>query len=76
MRVLKTDGETDMGTVSGHCPGTVRALYGHCTGTVKTYTKIHFLKICLTRIFAGTLLMPAMFMHVCVYLRVRVCWRA
>ena len=25
-----------MGTVYGHCTGTVRALYGHCTGTVKT----------------------------------------
>ena len=30
MRVLKTDGGTDTGTVYGHCTGTVRALYGHC----------------------------------------------
>ena len=28
-----------MGTVYGHCTGTVRALYGHCTGTVKTKAK-------------------------------------
>ena len=39
MRALDLYGETDAGTVYGHCAGTVRALYGHC----KTwYKNIYF----------------------------------
>ena len=45
MCVPKTDGETNTGTVYGHCTGTVRALYGHCTGTVKTCARMHTQKI-------------------------------
>ena len=51
MPVLKTDGETDMGTVYGHCMGTVRALYGHCTGTVKTCMKTQILELTKKEIF-------------------------
>ena len=43
--------ELILGTVSGHCLGTVWALSGHCTGTVKTCTKTDFLEFALKRIF-------------------------
>ena len=36
------------GHCSGHCMGTVRALYGHCTGTVRCEQFVQGRKICMS----------------------------
>ena len=42
-----------MGTVYGHCMGTVRALYGHCMGTVWTLHKHCLPCVCVFVILWG-----------------------